>query len=115
MKIQGTITHILPVVSGTSQQGTWQKQEVVIEVGNEYKHHVALSAFGDKVGFISPLRVGMYVTADFSPRSREWQGRWFTELRLISIIPQQVAVPTPQPQQPTQQPQFMPTDPNLPF
>ena len=123
MEIQGTIIQVLPLETGVSKSGnSWQKKNFVIETGGQYPKKVCFQIFGDKCNQLAP-KVGDVVTVSFNAESKEFNGRWYTQLDCWNIVPQgaqptaytQVqATPAPAPQQPIQQPQ--PTTANdLPF
>ena len=82
MDIEGTVHQVLPVVKGQSARGEWQKQEIVIEQPGDYNRKVCLSFWGDKVLEVAKLREGDKVTASVNIESREYNGRWFTEVRV---------------------------------
>lgn len=96
MEIEGIIFQVLPVVKGQSARGEWQKQEVVIEQPGDYNRKVCLSFWGDRVLDAAKLREGDKVTASVNLESREYNGRWFTEVRVWRIGQPQ----SPQQQQP---------------
>ena len=85
-QIIGKITNILPVVTGESQRGTWSRGGFVIEVGDEYPRKVAFTMFGDdKIGMLDGLTIGRKVQVTFTPESREFNERWYTDLKCTAI------------------------------
>ena len=123
LTISGRIALILPLQTGTSKAGNpWKKQSYVIETGGQYPKKVCFSLFGDKVDQF-PIQVGQDVTGSIDIDSREFNGRWYTEINAwnVTYAGQQPQAPAPQPPvaqpappqpQPAQQPQA--TD-ELPF
>ncbi|MBR4803641.1 MAG: DUF3127 domain-containing protein [Bacteroidales bacterium] len=105
---------ILPKQSGESARGTWVRGGFVIETQEQYPKMVAFTMFGeDKAAMIESIPVGTQINVHFSPESREFQGRWYTDLRCFRVdtfVPAQtapgfqqpVAQPTAAPQQPAQ-------------
>lgn len=84
METNGTVIAVLPLESGTSKAGKeWQKRNFVIETPGQYPRKVCLQLFGDKVG-LCPA-VGEVVKVDFEPESREWNGKWFTQLNAWGV------------------------------
>jgi hypothetical protein len=81
MELSGKIIQILEAVSGTSKTGnSWTKQEFIVEYGEgQYPKKVCLSDWSEKLK--SQLVVGNDVTVSFDAESREYNGRWYTELR----------------------------------
>ncbi len=84
MDIKGRITHILPLQTGEGKNGTWKKQDFVIETDGQYPKKVCFSIWGDKYNE-SFLAVGNELNVSFDPESREYNGRWYTELRAWKI------------------------------
>lgn len=95
MELQGKCIAALPVENGTSKNGNaWKKQNFVIETTGQYPKKVCLQLFGDKVNECP--NVGEDVKVSFDPESREWNGRWFTQLNAWKVERQQTAQPAPQ-------------------
>lgn len=86
LTISGRIALILPLQTGTSKAGNqWKKQSYVIETGGQYPKKVCFSLFGDKVDQF-PIQVGQDVTVSIDIESREFNGRWYTEINAWNII-----------------------------
>lgn len=81
MEIQGKIIASLPEVGGTSKAGNaWKKKEYVLETHDNFPKKVCFNFFGDRVDQF-PLNIGDEVTVSFDIESREYQGRWYTDIR----------------------------------
>lgn len=81
MEISGKIIQVLPLQQGTSKAGnTWKKQEYVLETQDNYPRKVKFDFFGDRVDQY-PLNLGEVVTVSFDLESREFNGRWYTDVR----------------------------------
>lgn len=85
MEFEGKVISILQPVSGTSARGEWKKQEVVFEQDGEYGRKVCVSFWGDKAADAAALREGDRVSVAANVESREYNGRWFTEVRAWRI------------------------------
>ena len=85
MAIKGTITHLLSMQSGVSKSNKeWQKRDFVIETDGQYPKSICFSLWGDKA--VNPLlTIGNRVEVDFDAESREYNGRWYTELRCYNL------------------------------
>ena len=103
MQVNGKFVQNLPKSEGESQRGHWVRGGFVIEVGDEYPRKVAFSLFGeDRVKMAEAISVGFPVQVTFSPESREYNGKWYTDLRATSITPlaqMPAAAPAPAPSQ----------------
>ena len=114
MELQGKCIAALAIESGTSKSGNaWQKQNFVIETAGQYPKKVCLQLFGDKVNDCP--NVGEEVKVSFDPESREWNGKWFTQLNAWKVERQQTAQPTPQQPVYTQPAPATPPADDLPF
>lgn len=86
LELVGKLIKVLPEVSGQSQKGPWSKQEFVIEtLDASYPKKVCLTAWGDKVADLKQFGDGDTLKATFSAESREYNERWYTELRAFRI------------------------------
>lgn len=84
MEIKGTVSAVLPAVTGQGKNGEWKKQEFVIEHGEgQFKKYACLSLWGEKTDQCPS--VGSEVTAHFDVESREYNGRWFTECKAWKV------------------------------
>jgi len=85
-EINGKINVIVDKVSGQSKNGgEWVKQEFVIETDGQYPKKVCFSLWGDKINVLESLKPGDPVKISFDPESREYNGRWYTDLRAWKI------------------------------
>jgi hypothetical protein len=84
IEITGKIVNILPPVTGEGKNGPWKKQEFIIETTDQYPKKVLFSVWGDKVNMQS-LTAGADVKVSFNPESREYNGKWYTDLRAWRI------------------------------
>lgn len=86
MNIVGIFIKALPEISGVSDRGEWVRGGLVIETQGSYPTKVAFTVFGEeRVGAVRTLAVGALVSVDFSPESREYGGKWYTDLRVSRI------------------------------
>jgi hypothetical protein len=82
MELEGKIIHLGGIETGVSKQGNkWQKQEFVIETKDQYPRKVMMSVMGDKVNELKRFAVGNEIKASLNIESREYNGRWYTDVR----------------------------------
>ena len=89
MEIEGRLEMKLAVQSGTSAKGNWAKQEFVIEYqeGN-FPTKACFSVWGaEKVKDLEKYNVGDQIKVAFNISSREFNGKWYTDLRAWRISP----------------------------
>jgi hypothetical protein len=115
------IREVTDNASGTSQSGKdWRKATVILEQEDgSYTETYAVQAFDDKIDVVSQY-VGQKVDIKFTIKAREYNGRWYNDLRFQYVSPveqakpAQAAKPAPAPEQPAPEKE---DDPNgdLPF
>lgn len=81
MEFEGTVFAILPLVKGQSARGEWMKQEVVFELPGEFSRKVCVGFWGDRAQDAGGLKPGEVIAVSANVESREYNGRWFTEVR----------------------------------
>jgi hypothetical protein len=81
MDITGRIIQLLPASSGSSARGEWSRQDFIIETQEQFPKKVCLSNWNKKVD-LGQFPVGTMVTADINLESREYNGRWYTDIRV---------------------------------
>jgi len=108
-EVTGKILKKLDLRSGTSARGEWVSQDFVLEYqdGN-FPSTICFSAWGkDKVADLDNLNEGDAITVSFNIRGREYNGKWYNDLRVWKINrsaesnaqqsqPQQLQAPQPQ-------------------
>ncbi len=84
-KIKGKIIHVGEVKSGISQAGkNWSSCEFAIEYKDgEYQNLASFKTFNATV--IDLLKVGAVAEVSFSPKAREYQGRYYTDLNCYKL------------------------------
>lgn len=84
MELTGTVIALLPEVSGQGKNGTWRKQEFILEIPSQYPKKVCISLWGDKIDQAG-LQVNDAVTASIDVESREYNNRWYTEIKAWKV------------------------------
>lgn len=85
LEISGKIIQLLPEQTGNGKNGTWVRRDFVIETTEQYPKKVCFSGWGDKASLVSGLTPGQTVKVSFNPESREYNGKWYTDLRAWKI------------------------------
>ena len=94
MDISGKIIQLLPVQSGQGKNGTWKKQEFILETGDTYPKKVCIAVWGDKIDMGS-FKTGDMVDVSFDVESREYNGRWYTDVKAWKIVSKKAGAPAP--------------------
>lgn len=84
MELTGTLVEVLPLQTGQGKNGTWKKQNIVVETEGQYPKKVCISIWGDKIDD-SQLRTGNKLTISFDIESREYNGRWYTDVKAWKV------------------------------
>ena len=81
MEIEGKIILDLPEEGGTSKAGNlWRKKSWVLETFGQYPRKVKFDLFGDRIDQVR-LEAGKSYKVSVDAESREFNGRWYTDLR----------------------------------
>ena len=95
MDFEGKVLEILPAVTGQSARGTWERQTVVFEQPNkQYGKELAVT-FMNKGQEVANLRVGESYLVSFDIESRNYQGKWYTDVRAWRVQPAQTQAQPP--------------------
>ncbi|MBR0273445.1 MAG: DUF3127 domain-containing protein [Bacteroidaceae bacterium] len=88
MKISGKITKVMPLQTGTSQQGAeWRKQTIVVmedDANIMYPNEMVMDIFNDKIPETA-LATGQHVDVYFGIRTREYNGRIYNDVNVVKI------------------------------
>ena len=85
MDINGKIIQLLGVQTGQGKNGTWKKQEFILETGDTYPKKVCIAVWGDKID-MSQFRIGDPIQVSFDVESREYNGRWYTDVKAWKVV-----------------------------
>ena len=80
MEITGEIIECLPVKSGQSAKGEWRKQEYVLQTDGQYPKKICFMVWGEKVEQFA-IRQGEVLQVSIDLESREYNGRWYTDVK----------------------------------
>jgi hypothetical protein len=81
MDITGTLLKKLEPVSGEGRNGTkWKKQEFIIDLPGDFPKKLCIANWNDKVD-LGSFSEGETVRAFFDVESREYNGKWYTDVK----------------------------------
>lgn len=87
-RVKGIISHMGEIQQGISQNGyDWARQIIVLDVAsfNGTFSKIALTAQNQRVDDLQNYQIGDRVEVGYSVTAREWDGKWFNNVDLISI------------------------------
>ena len=94
MEITGKIIAVLPERGGISKTGNeWKMQEYVLETHEQYPKKLCFNVFGaDKIAQFN-IQAGEEMTVSFDINAREYNGRWYNDIRAWRVVPAQSVAP----------------------
>ena len=86
MKIIAKLVRKEEVISGETERGTWYRQQIIMESMDGEGRQMAFKVQGiQNIHLFEQLSVGSTLQVGFVIDSRESNGRWFTDLRVINV------------------------------
>lgn len=97
IKLEGVVRELLPLQQGEGRNGPWKKQQFILEiVDGQYPKHVCIMVWGDKIDQFN-IREGDDITAFVNIESREYNGRWYTDVKAWRVEKQSASAIAPPP------------------
>ena len=92
MELTGRIIAVMEPRSGVSARtgNSWMTQEYVLEVPGQYPKRCVFNLFGEDRIKQFNIQNGEDLTIQFDIDAREYQGRWFNDIRAYNVIRGQV-------------------------
>ncbi len=84
MEIKGKIVSILPLVTGTSAKGAWKKQDYILQTTEQYPKKICFVVWGEKIDEYA-LQENDQVEVSIDIESREFNGRWYTDVKAWKV------------------------------
>ena len=97
MDLTGKVIAIMEARSGVSTRtgNAWMTQEYVIEVPGQYPRKMLFNIFGEDRIKQFNIQAGEEITVQFDIDAREYNGRWYNDIRAYNIIRGQMAQSVP--------------------
>ena len=98
MDLTGKVIAIMEARGGVSARtgNSWMTQEYVLEVPGQYPRKMLFNIFGEDRIKQFNIQAGEEVTVQFDIDAREFNGRWYNDIRAYNIIRGQAAQAVPQ-------------------
>ena len=84
MQLTAKLVQLLPLQTGTGKNGEWKKQDIIVETSGQYPKKVCISVWGDKID-AKKLKPGNMLKIEFDVESREYNSRWYTDVKAWKI------------------------------
>jgi len=85
LELIGKIVTKFPEQGGVSAKGPWKKQDILVETVETYPKKVVLTCWKDQVDQMAGISEGTMIKAQLSIESREFNSRWYTDVRAWKI------------------------------
>jgi len=97
MDLTGKVIAIMEPRSGVSQRtgNPWMTQEYVIEVPGQFPRRMAFSVFGEDRIKMFNIQIGEEITVQFDIDAREYNGRYYNDIRAFNVFRGQPAQSVP--------------------
>ncbi len=95
MEFEGIVSQVLEPARGVSSKGEWVRQDVVFEQTGDFGKKICVSFWGDKAHDVTGLVPGERVKIAANVESREYNGRWYTDVRAWKLDRNNIPAPAP--------------------
>jgi hypothetical protein len=85
LEITGKLAAFLPEQSGQGKNGPWVKQEVIMDTEEQFPKKVCIACWGDKASAVKSYSIGEKLRFGINIESREFNGRWYTDVKAWRI------------------------------
>ena len=104
MEITGKVLEVLPLQTGTGAKGVWKKQEVVFDQGGQFPKKIVIAFWGQLAD--TQFTIGQTMNISVDCESREFNGRWYTDVKCWKILSSVEPQPNQQQPQGQRQPKY---------
>lgn len=87
MEITGKVLKLGTMIEGTSARGPWRKQDLIIETEEQFPKTVCLTCWTNQIEEIQKFAPGQSIKAQIDLSSREFNGKWYTDVRVWRFDP----------------------------
>jgi hypothetical protein len=85
VELKGRMLEKLKPISGEGRNGKWEKQEFIIETEDQYPKKICISVWNDKLSMLESIVDGDLIKVQVNIESREYNSRWYTDIRAWRI------------------------------
>lgn len=93
MEISGRLIHLLPAQTGTGKNGPWKKCDFVIETNDKFPKKVCITAWNELSDQVEKLNTDTELKVSFDISSREYNGRWYTDVKAWKVTAENQGTP----------------------
>lgn len=86
MRLIAKFVKALDAVSGETEKGSWSRGGFIVRTIDDREQLVAFTAYGaERIQSYSALKTDDIVEVVFVPESREFNDKWYTDLRMLKV------------------------------
>jgi len=85
MQLKAKLIELLPLQSGEGKNGTWKKQDIIVETVGEFPKKICISCWGSLANNEMIKEIGKTFVFSIDIESKEYNNRWYTEIRALKI------------------------------
>ena len=112
MELIGKLVKKLPQETGQGKNGQWVKGAFVVETEEQFPKKAHFTVWGENmISALAAIKEDDQIKVHFSVESREYNERWYTDLRCFRIDAFNPVTPVGTAPAPAQQPSYQPAQP----
>ena len=110
MELTGKVIAVLVARSGSSSKSgnAWMVQEYVVEIPGQYPKRCMFAVFGEDRIKQFNIQAGEDITVQFDIDAREYNGRWYNDIRAYNVIKSQQPIQSTEKAMESNETPFMP-------
>jgi len=85
LELSGKLVQILPVQTGTGKNGPWKKVEFIVETMDKFPKKICITAWKEQADQAEKLAINSTVKLSLDLSSREFNGKWYSEIKAWKI------------------------------
>jgi hypothetical protein len=82
LEIIGKVVQLGQRQTGDGRNGTWVKQELIIETEDQYPKKICLICWGELADSAKSFVTGDKIKAGINIESREYNSKWYTDVKV---------------------------------
>jgi hypothetical protein len=85
MQFKAKLIELLPLQSGEGKNGTWRKQDIIVETESIYPKKICVSCWGSLADNEMIKEIGKTFVFSIDIESREYNNKWYTDVKAWKI------------------------------
>jgi len=94
MQISGTVKQILNTETIGNPPKQLTKKTIIVETPGKYPQNIAIDFLNKNIDILSQIKVGDNVDIKVNARSKEYNGKWYTNIMGWEILQAQASLET---------------------